>query len=364
MTLKRKATRTSASSSSRLSRGEASASQPMHEAPITLTPEDRRASIAQAVQRRKLVFERHFEPREDLSFWRTCQALQFSKLLEERGKINQDLVFEYYIDREFRNTDLPVVRSIEVPITPQIIRDFYALPAPVEPCAYQAYKNHEFRLSDDTIARALCLPGENPWETPRQKTYLRRPSLSPSGRCWMYFVLGNICPNSHLSTIRPEIAVLMCLLAQGRYVDIASIIAHHLTTASQDPYPNRPIVFPHLVSDLCLRLQIPSRSSDKMISQMDPVHYKRIGVPNAAETTCAAEVHEHDDAEMDADVPSLRDQVSGLAAVVTNMECVQMETLRRVDYLIQLSQTLCTHHGIPFPPLPPAEDADLPPAAT
>ena len=152
-----------------------------------------------------------------------------------------------------------ILRGVELPvITPEFIRSYYQLPAVLE-CRYTATVRGELDYPSDDIRRLLIDPATGPM---RDLSQIPRANMTSQAKNWLHFVTGNIMPMLHRSGARRNLALLLYLLITGQPVQIDRIIYLELRASIMDARVGQGIVFPHLISDICVRAGVGRAATD------------------------------------------------------------------------------------------------------
>ncbi|KAF7814554.1 hypothetical protein G2W53_028523 [Senna tora] len=160
------------------------------------------------------------------------------------------------------------VRGKRVPITREIIRDFYKLPdvhVDID-CAYVALMTQpEEELNYDELGNNLRRKaelGSNPWKKDSKGQYnnFLLTNLSVTARSWLHFLSCRLLPGSHRTEVTKDRVLLINCLITKQPIDAAQIILNQLTSMAtkklpgREQTPNAPtLAFPALITSLCKR---------------------------------------------------------------------------------------------------------------
>ena len=227
---------------------------------------------------RPLNQERCFEPNRHSSFYMICRQRRFWSLIQRRAQANLSLVREYYARAQYNMNLAVTIRGVPIEITAESIRTHLQIP-PVQDCAFQHARMHPSEITDEMIRDTICLPGAdvNVWiREHRRRVFVLRSALTPPARAWLYFILGNIWPNSHVSDAPRDVALLIYLFSHQRPVDIPSLIFQTLRNVVLTPTRTSRIDFPHLVSELILAAGVQAEETDILLDPVEYFDYERI----------------------------------------------------------------------------------------
>ena len=214
----------------------------------------RRAEIIQAeLDRRPVVPERIIRGGVGSAFWNMIDALGLRRTTIPYAQRNISWVREFYFHAGTQGHMTAEIRGVHLPlITPEFIRDYYQLPA-VPECRFTAIIRGEADYPGEDIRRVLVDPASGPL---RGSSQIFRANMTRQAKNWLHFITGNIMPRLHRSGARRDLALLLYLLMTGQPVQVDRIIYLELRASIMDARVGQGIIFPHLISDICIRLGV------------------------------------------------------------------------------------------------------------
>ncbi|CAL0333349.1 unnamed protein product [Lupinus luteus] len=141
---------------------------------------------------------------------------------------------------------------------------------PSGPADYDWINEVSTRFDDSTITRKqilrlLCIPG-TPFSTNSDGQPLRlyRKHMTQLAQLWMMFLVHNVIPNSHVSSLPLPDCYLLYALMSGMKVDVAAIIARDIYKTVVRAGKKGALGFPSLITELCAQRGVDVNRTEKI----------------------------------------------------------------------------------------------------
>ncbi|OIW20684.1 hypothetical protein TanjilG_19749 [Lupinus angustifolius] len=120
----------------------------------------------------------------------------------------------------------------------------------------EPFESPDFRSPGNwyDIAKELCIPGRSfSTNNDGQPIRIYRKHMKTMAQIWMIFLLHNVIPNSHVSSLPfNSCKVLYDVLTSTRF-DVTEVIAHEMYRTALKPGEKGTMGFPSLITSLCAR---------------------------------------------------------------------------------------------------------------
>ncbi|KAK5836207.1 hypothetical protein PVK06_011967 [Gossypium arboreum] len=192
------------------------------------------------------------------------KALNWELSCEKRPSMGEELVREFYANLTSSELAEVPVHGIKVPITSNVINEFFELPD---------FKNDEYSslMSNikpenlQEILKELTVPSSK-WTMSKQGIHTcRREYLTPLTKVWFYFIYFSLMPSSHGTTISLEQMVLLYSILTRKTIDVGKIILREMRNCAVRRFG--PAYFPFTITILCLKAKILANVKKTMYRQ-------------------------------------------------------------------------------------------------
>ncbi|KAK8584216.1 hypothetical protein V6N12_068462 [Hibiscus sabdariffa] len=149
-----------------------------------------------------------------------------------------------------------MIRGTCVGFDADYINDMFGLTC--EDDEYESFASSLTNAKRNKIVADLCEDNTKWTVAPKGSRSIKRLALKNQARGWNHFLKASLMPTSHNEIVSEERMAMLYFIIMGRKINVGKIIVNETFKCIETDKSN--ILFPLLITNLCLRHNVPKMS--------------------------------------------------------------------------------------------------------